>query len=148
MEPIAKAKRRTKGIWAGRLILGFVGLLLALYGFLMPMLGFIGERTTGEVTVVRRELGDRRDPKANRYSWSVGFEFTLPDGRIIGGNTKTIGDAQSSGIAMGPHPVRYLADFPHLNALEKDTRLDAGNIIMFALGIGLCTIAIRLPWLS
>jgi len=136
---------KTKTIRSGRWILGIVGILLALYGSLIPMLSFIGERSIGEVTVIRRELGDRQDPLANRYSWAIGFEFPLPDGRLIPGNTKTIGDAQSAGIVKGPHPVRYLAAFPYLNALERDTRFDLGKIVMITLGIGLCILTVRLP---
>ncbi|NCC05902.1 MAG: hypothetical protein EOM37_18110, partial [Proteobacteria bacterium] len=72
-----------------RIIVFVVGLLLALYGAIIPLLPVIGARTSGEITVVRRELGDRQAPVANSYSYSVGFEFALPDGRVIPGNTKT-----------------------------------------------------------
>lgn len=133
------------GSLAGRWLLGVVGSLLILYALIMPLLTVVGEKTTGEITVVRRELGDRRDPKANRYSYSVGFEFALPDGRIISGNTKVIGSANVAGISKGPAAVRYLAIFPYINALEKDTHADIGKLAIFAAGSLLCWVAFFSP---
>jgi hypothetical protein len=133
-------KSNRSGFW----VLGTVGVLLSLYACLMPLLGWVGERTMGQITVLRRELGDRQDPLPNRYSWSIGFEFHLPDGRLISGNSKSIGDAQSAGIAKGPQPVRYLAVFPHLNALERDTHPDLGKLVLLVVGIGLCALAFKL----
>lgn len=126
---------------AGKVIFGSVGTLLALYAVLIPLLGVVGEKTIAEVTVVRREPGDRQDPVANRYSYAVGFEFTLPDGRIIPGNTKVIGSASQANFSKGPHPVRYLAAFPYINALEADTSFDLGKIVMLGIGLMLCRVA-------
>lgn len=128
---------------APRIILGVVGLLLALYGILIPLLPLIGARAAGEITVIRRELGDRQDPVANRYSYSVGYEFALPDGRIIPGNTKTIGSAVSSGISKGKSAVFYLPALPYVNALERDTRFDLGKVAILAAGTFLCFVAFR-----
>jgi hypothetical protein len=123
-------------------MLGVVGLLLALYGTLIPLLPLIGARAAGEITVIRRELGDRQDPVANSYSYSVGYEFALPDGRIIPGNTKTIGSAVSSGISKGKSAVFYLPALPYVNALERDTRFDLGKVAILAAGALLCFVAV------
>jgi len=144
MKSRAHPQSDPKRALAGRWILGTVGSLLVLYAVLIPALAMVGQRTMGEITEVRRELGDRRDPLANRYSYAVGFEFTLADGRVIPGNTKVIGSANQAGIAKGPHAVRYLAVFPYLNALEEDTVFDWGKVVMLGLGGWLCTIAWRL----
>jgi hypothetical protein len=127
---------------APRIILCVAGLLLALYGTLIPLLPLIGARATGEITVIRRELGDRQDPVANRYSYSVGYEFTLPDGRIIPGNTKVIGSAVSAGISKGSSAVFYLPAQPYVNALERDTRFDLGKVAILAAGVFLCFAAV------
>ncbi|MBP9943422.1 MAG: hypothetical protein KBF11_02610 [Desulfomicrobium sp.] len=121
-----------------RIIVFAVGLLLALYGAVMPLLPYIGARASGEITVIRRELGDRQDPMPNRYSYSVGYEFPLPDGRIVFGNTKTIGSATSAGMSKGASGVYYLPALPYVNALEIDTRFDVGKIALLAAGIFLC----------
>ncbi len=128
---------------APRIILGVVGLLLAFYGTLIPLLPLVGARAAGEITVIRRELGDRQDPMPNRYSYSVGFEFTLPDGRIIPGNTKVIGSAVSAGISKGKSAVFYLPALPYVNALERDTRFDLGKVAILAAGVFLCFAAAR-----
>ncbi len=121
-----------------RIIVFAVGVLLALYGAVMPLLPFIGARASGEITVIRRELGDRQDPMPNRYSYSVGYEFSLPDGRIVSGTTKTIGSATSAGMSKGKSGVYYLPGLPYVNALEKDARFDFGKIALLAAGIFLC----------
>lgn len=139
-----KCTGKAANLLPGRLVLGTVGLLLLLYAVLIPLLGVLGERTIAQVNVVRRELGDRQDPIANRYSWAVGFEFRLPDGRLIPGNTKVIGSDSNAGIAKGPHPVRYFSSFPYLNALEQDTRLDGGKFVMLGFGSLLFVLALRL----
>lgn len=126
-----------------RIIVFVVGLLLTLYGAIIPLLPVIGARASGEITVVRRELGDRQAPVANSYSYSVGFEFPLPDGRVIPGNTKTIGTATSAGISKGKSPVFYLPALPYVNALERDARFDLGKVAILAAGLFLCFAAIR-----
>jgi len=127
---------------APRIVLGFVGLLLALYGTVIPLLPLVGARAVGEITVIRRELGDRQDPVANRYSYSVGYEFALPDGQIIPGNTKVIGSAVSAGISKGRNAVFYLPALPSVNALERDTRFDLGKVAILAAGVFLCCAAV------
>lgn len=128
-----------------QIFLVILGSMFLLYGTLIPLLWVVGERTTGQVTVVRRELGERDEAIRNRFSYSVGYEFTLPDGTIVYGNTKTIGNSYNAGIALGPAPVRYLKIFPHLNALEEDTRFSIGTALIIAVGILLLVIALRKP---
>ena len=134
---------RTEIRWPGRLLLFSVGLLLLLYGVVTPLLPYLGQRTQGEITSVRRELGDRQDPMPNSYSYSVGYEFALPDGQVVHGNTKVIGSSFSAGIPKGKAGVYYLPAFPYLNALERDTRPDMGKIAIVAAGALLCLAAFR-----
>ncbi|MGE4441241.1 MAG: hypothetical protein AB7D27_07110 [Desulfomicrobium sp.] len=137
--PKARQKRR----FLPRIIVFATGVLLTLYGAIIPLLPYVGARANGEITVIRRELGDRRDPMPNRYGYSVGYEFPLPDGRIIPGNTKTIGSATSAGMSKGASGVYYLPAFPYVNALEKDARFDLGKIVILAAGILLCVVSAR-----
>ena len=131
-------KAHRKSSLLPRVVVFVVGLLLTFYGTVIPLLPFIGARASGEITVIRRELGDRQDPRPNRYSYSVGYEFPLPDGRIIAGNTKTIGSATSAGMSTGRSGVYYLPALPYVNALEKDATFDFGKIALLAAGILLC----------
>lgn len=137
------AKKQQKKSILPRIIVFVVGLLLTLYGAVVPLLPYIGARASGEITVIRRELGDRQDPMPNRYSYSVGYEFPLPDGRIIFGNTKTIGSAMSAGMSKGRSGVYYLPALPYVNALERDTRFDFGKVALLAAGIFLCFASAR-----
>jgi hypothetical protein len=131
-----------KNVFA-RILLAFIGTLLLLYGAIMPLLSVIGEKTWGDITVVRREGGERNETVSNRYTYSVGYEFTLNDGTVIYGNTKVIGNAYSAGIPMGPTAVRYLKVFPSLNALEVDAIFSMGTVILAAAGILLLVVALR-----
>ncbi len=131
-----------KNVFA-RILLAFIGILLLLYGTMMPLLSMIGEKTWGEITVVRREGGERNVAVPNRYTYSVGYEFSLDNGAIVYGNTKVIGNAYSAGIPMGRTAIRYLKVFPHLNALEQDARLSIGTVILMAAGILLLVVALR-----
>ncbi len=135
-----KRKQKTRSI-APKILLTSIGVLLILYGASIPLLGAAGRHTTGQITVVRRELGDRRDPIANRYGYSVGYEFTLEDGTVIYGNTKTIGSSFDAGIAKGPAGVVYMESFPYLNMLEQDTRISPAPFIYIALGALLLWVA-------
>jgi hypothetical protein len=131
-----------KNVFA-RILLAFIGTLLLLYGVMMPLLSVIGEKTWGDITVVRREGGERNETVPNRYTYSVGYEFTLDDGTVIYGNTKVIGNAYNAGISMGSTGVRYLKAFPHLNALESDTKFTMGTIVLVAAGILLLAVGLR-----
>lgn len=126
-----------------KMFLIFIGIGLALYGTMMPLLSVIGERTQGMITVVRREGGERDDAVPNRYSYSVGYEFLLDDGTVISGNTKVIGNAYNAGISTGQAFIRYLKIFPYLNALDSDTALSFEHVILLAVGVSIIIINLR-----
>lgn len=126
-----------------KIFLVIIGIGLSLYGMMMPLLSVIGERTQGNITVVRREGGERNEAVPNRYSYSVGCEFLLDDGTVISGNTKVIGNAYNAGVSKGQASIWYLKIFPYLNALEADTTLSVEHVILLAVGVLIITIAIR-----
>ena len=128
---------------ATKVFLIFIGIGLSLYGMMMPLLSVLGERTPGMITVVRREGGERDEAIPNRYSYSVGYEFLLDDGTVISGNTKVIGNAYNAGISRGQTSIRYLKIFPYLNALESDTALSVGHVILLAVGVFIIAINLR-----
>ena len=126
-----------------KIFLLIIGIGLSLYGMMMPLLSVLGERTSGTITVVRREGGERDEATPNRYSYAVGYEFLLDDGTVISGNTKVIGNAYNAGISRGQTSIRYLKIFPYLNALESDTDLSVGHVILIAVGVFIVIINIR-----
>ena len=126
-----------------KIFLIIIGIGLSLYGMMMPLLSVVGERTQGTITVVRREGGERDEATPNRYSYSVGYEFLLDDGKVISGNTKVIGNAYNAGISKGQTFIRYLKIFPYLNALESDTDLSIVHVILLAVGVSIIVINLR-----
>ncbi len=58
----------------------------------------IGTRTTGVVTDVRRQGGERNEMTRNLYNYGVGFYFVLPDGRKIESSSTVVGTSHHSGV--------------------------------------------------
>ena len=124
-----------KGSVAGDMLLLVVGFLLVAYGALYSILPLIGEKTAGEVTVVRRDLGKVGGVIPNRYLYSIGYEFLLPDGHMASGTAKRFGNAYSAGISKGQADVWFLQVFPSVNALDCDAGPSWDKAFMAAVGI-------------
>ena len=120
-----------------------LGLILTGYAILMPMLKAIGTRTTGIVTDVRRQGGERNEMTRNLYNYGVDFYFVFPDGKKIQGGTTIVGKSYSAGLPKGPVSVLYLKSFPRIHALEKYTRFSIGNLILIGTGIVLISISMK-----
>lgn len=100
------------------------------------VLGFIGKSTSAIITDIRREGGERTDGKSGRYTYNISYSFTLPNGEKINGYTKKIGDS----VYLKPDGtstvrVKYLPKFPFINAMEKDTGVGIGQIILNLTGV-------------
>ncbi len=120
---------------ATRIFLVLMGLLLTAYAVLAPTLKVVGERTMGTITEIRRQHGERDEATPNRYEYGVGYHFVLPDGRKIYGSATVVGSATSAGIPKGPTRVRYLAAWPRINMLERETGFNIGHLIIGGVGI-------------
>jgi hypothetical protein len=121
----------------GPIIVIFTAVIFIAFGLIRISLGFIGEKETAVITDIRRQGGERDDPKPNRYNYAVGYSFTLPDGKKINGSTYKIGDSVYIKIKnsnAGMVNVRYLKAFPQINAIESETGLYMGNIIIIGAG--------------
>lgn len=117
-----------------RIFISIIGALFILYGIVWSMLGILGEKSTGLITDVRREMGELNNPKSGSYAYNISYSFALPDGNVVNGTAKEISD----GVYI-KHPnrnviVRYLKAFPQINTLEQDAGFDVGKIAMILLG--------------
>jgi hypothetical protein len=121
---------------AKRILITLLGIALIIYGVGMAMLGFVGTRATAVITSIRRQGGERDEAVPGRYTYSIGYRFALPDGRIVDGSTTRIGDSvyvKATGTSTAP--VRYFAFFPYFNALESHTAPGIGQLIVAAAGV-------------
>lgn len=117
-------------------LLTALGCALILWGVGRPLLGVFGARSLGQITVVRKQGGERNEAVPGRYTYAIGFEFALPSGQVVSGSTTRLGNY------AGPYnlpsaqaaPVRYLAAIPAINALEVDTHLDLEYAIVCLVG--------------
>jgi len=119
----------------GRIFIVLIGLMFIGWGVLSVGLGVFGERGDAVITHIRREGGERNETIRGRYTYAVAYAFELPDGRRIEGTTKKIGGAvylKATGTTR--KPVRYYGFFPHINALEEDTGLKPGPLIIVFVG--------------
>ena len=120
--------------YAAKFIITSIGVLIILTGIVWGMLGILGEKTTGLITDVRREMGERTDSKSGSYTYSIGYSFKLPDGELVYGYAKEVSDGVYIKNPNTPVNIRYLKILPQINALEKDTGFDFGKIIMIIAG--------------
>jgi hypothetical protein len=123
---------------SGSLFIIFIAVMLIVFGMVRVSLGFIGEKDTAIITSIRRQGGERNDPVPNRYNYSIGYTFTLPDGKKVDGFTYKIGDSvyiKVSNSNGGITPIRYLRTFPRINTLESDAGIKPGNLIIIGAGV-------------
>lgn len=122
----------------GPFLVIFVAIILMIYGMIHVTLGVIGERDTAIITNIRRQGGERNEAIPNKYTYSISYSFTLPDGKEIDGFTYKIGSAtyiKVSNSDVSIVPVRYFKAFPHINALESDSGFRLSNFIIIGAGI-------------
>lgn len=103
-----------------RILISVLGLALIMMALGSLILGLLGERATAVVTDIRREGGEMADVKPGRYTYNIGYTFTLPSGVKINGYSKKIGDAvyiKADGKAKVT--VRYLKAAPLINTLRR-----------------------------
>ncbi len=118
-----------------RILLSLLGLALILLGIANTALGVVGESDIAVITSVRRVGGERAGGRPGRYTYSIGYTFTLPDGKKIDGFTEKIGDSvylKADGTSTAR--VRYFPGFPYFNAMEKDTGFGAGQVVLILTG--------------
>ena len=97
-----------------RVFLLLLGAVLVLWGAGLPMVLWLGAEAPGTVTQVRRQLGDRGEAIPNRYTYTIAYEFRLPNGQMAQGHTQRVGDFFAPrDMAVGkPVRVRYLPGAP------------------------------------
>lgn len=113
-----------------------LGAALILWAAGSLALGFFGERATAVVTHIRREGGERTDAVPGRYTYNIGYTFTLPNGKKVDGFTKKIGGAvYLKADGTGKIAVRYFKALPYLNAPQETTLLSPKPLILAAAGV-------------
>lgn len=118
-----------------RILISLLGVGLIYMGASAILLGFLGKSTTAVITNIRREGGERSDGKPGRYTYNISYTFTLPEGNVISGFTKKVGDSiymRTDGTSTVQ--VRYLSPFPYINSMEKDTGIKGGSIALILAG--------------
>ncbi len=118
-----------------RVLVTLLGLGLIFMGASQAILGFVGKSASAVITDIRREGGERTDGKPGRYTYNISYSFILPDGKEINGFTKKIGDSvylKADGTSTVR--VRYFTAFPYINAMERDTGLGAGQVVLMIAG--------------
>ena len=118
-----------------RILITLLGIGLVFMGASQAIFGFAGKSASAVITDIRREGGERTDGKPGRYTYNISYTFTLPDGKEINGFTKRIGDSvylKADGTSTVR--VRYFPVFHYINAMERDTGLGAGQLVLVIAG--------------
>lgn len=120
----------------GRILLCALGVLMLAWGVVMPMVTLFGDEASGEITSVRRQLGDRGEAIPNRYAYAIGYSFSLPDGTSVTGYTQRLGDyfSPKSLGKTGEIRVRYFPALPRLNTIDRGWGVAFEYLAMAVLG--------------
>jgi hypothetical protein len=95
---------------------------MMLWGATNTILGWVGEPAAAVLTSISRQGGERNEVTPNRYTYSIGYTFTLPGGkRVDGFTTRVGGPVFIKADGKSTIPVRYFKTAPFINALEEDT---------------------------
>ncbi len=118
-----------------RILITVLGIALFLMGTSQIILGYAGKSTTAVITNVRREGGERADGKPGRYTYNISYSFKLPNGKVINGFTKKIGNSvylKADGTSTTR--IRYFSFFPYINDMEQNTSLGLGQLVLILAG--------------
>jgi len=120
----------------GRLLLLLLAGMMVFWGLGMPLLALTGKPAEGRVTEIRRQLGDRGEAIPNRYTFQIAYQFSLPDGSVIQGNSQQVGDYFAPArFRVGQRvDVRYLPIFPWLNVADWQWRELFEHLVVAAVG--------------
>jgi hypothetical protein len=127
-----------------RIFISVLGAGFILWGTSTIALGILGQRTTAVITNIRREQGERNEAIRGRYTYIISYRFTLPDGKIVDGFTRKIGNSvflKADGKSV--RAVRYFRQLPFINTLEEEARSPAGPLLIIATGLFLIFIINR-----
>lgn len=127
-----------------RIVITLLGIAFILQAAGSLTLGLIGERTTGVITHIRRELGERNETTPNRYTYIISYSFKTHDGQVVKDSTRHIGGAvyvKASGAQT--IAVRYLKNYPVFNTIEKDAQFSWGKVALLATGVFLILVMNR-----
>jgi hypothetical protein len=117
------------------ILISLLGVAFILWGTMSAALGFFGEEATAYVTYIRREGGERSDGRPGHYTYITSYTFTSLSGKKIDGFARNIGDgAYVKADGTSTVQIRYFNQFPFLNAIENDTGLCGGPLILILVG--------------
>lgn len=122
----------------GSAFIVFIAMMFIIFGLLHISLGLFGEKDTALITHIRRQGGERNEAVPNRYTYSLSYSFSLPDGKIVDGFTYKIGNAvyiKASGSNLSTINIRYLKALPQINAPDSEVGLKMGNLVIIGAGV-------------
>ncbi len=118
-----------------RLLITLLGIALIFMGTSGIVLKITGKSAPAVITDIRRVGGERTDAIPGRYTYDISYTFTLPDGKKINGYTKKIGDSvYFKADGKTTTLIKYLPGFPYINALEQETGLGTGQLVLILAG--------------
>lgn len=124
-----------KGL-VGRVVVLFIGIAFVIWGFCLAALGMFGERGAATLTSISRQGGERNDGAPGRYTYSIGYTFTLANGRQIDGTATIISGAiYSKAEGTSTIGIRYLGALPWINAPAEMTKLNISQPLLVCVGI-------------
>jgi len=118
-----------------RFVISLIGIILIMFPIYQVTIGLFGENTIGTITSYERILGERNEIIPNRYTYSLGYAFTI-NNELYYGSTTII----NSPIYIKPNgnqliEIQYMINYPYLNALTIDTSINIGKFVLMGFGV-------------
>lgn len=117
-----------------RSVISLIGILLIIFPIYQVTIGILGDTTIGTITSYRRILGERGEIIPNRYTYALGYAFTIENESYVGSTTLI-----NSPIYLKPDgnqliEIKYMQNYPYLNALAIDTSINIGKFVLMGFG--------------
>lgn len=110
-----------------------LGIVLVLYAVVIPLLGVIGEQAPGQITHVRKQMGEDEDGTGRYYTWAISYEFEADD-RVVSGFTYRRGDYGRPN-RYPSSTIRYLAPLPQINVPADEARPTILHVVLLGAGL-------------
>lgn len=130
----------------GRALITFIGFAFLIWGICLVTLGIFGEDATAVLTSIRRQGGERNESVPGRYTYSIGYTFTLPDNQQIDGTATIISSALYTKVeGNSTIMICYLSALPWINAPVELTNLYFGQPLVICIGVFLIWVVNKTP---
>jgi len=115
-----------------KIMIFIIGMLLVVWGGIHFALGLAGDTAVALDVKMRRFGGERDEAIANRYSYSISYDFITRNGHRVSGHSESVGNAFT---ADAPSRICYFTAAPYINAPAEKCGFCGHSITLSGTGL-------------